>query len=317
MRVHRGPGRLPDAARGAAVAIGNFDGVHLGHREVIGRARALAWQRSAPLGVVTFEPHPRELLDPERAPARLTPFARKAELLRDLGVQHLYVLRFGPELMRLSPEAFVSDILVAGLGVVAVTTGENFRFGHRRAGDATTMAELAQRCGFLFEAVPAVRIGGEVCSSTRIREALAAGEVAAAARLLGYAYELRGGVVAGDRLGRELGYPTANLRPAGRRPLLPANGIYAVRAAVFRGRQWEWHPGVASLGTRPTVGGVDRRLEVHLLDGLHELYGCRMRVAFVERLREERRFDTVEALVAEMARDCARARDVLGLATAT
>lgn len=317
MQVHRGPGRLPDGARGAAVAIGNFDGVHLGHRRVIEHARALAHELSAPLGVVTFEPHPRELLDPERAPARLTPFARKAELLRELGVQHLFVLRFGPELMRLSPEAFVEDLLVGRLGVKAVTTGANFRFGHRRAGDATTMAELAERLGFRFEAVPALAVGGAVCSSTRIREALLAGDVATAMRLLGYPYALCGGVVAGDRLGRRLGYPTANLRPAGRRPLLPANGIYAVRAAVRCGREWQWHPGVASLGTRPTFGGVDRRLEVHLLDGRHELYGCRMRVVFLERLREERRFDTVEALIAEMARDCARARDILGLLNAS
>lgn len=313
MRVYRGAGDLPPAARGAAVAIGNFDGVHLGHREVIGRARALAASSGAPLGVVTFEPHPRELLDPEGAPARLTPFARKAELLRALGVEHLFVLRFGPALMRLAPEAFVADILVDRLRVSAVTTGEDFRFGHRRSGDAGTLAELARRSGFAFAAVPKLMVDGAVCSSTRIRAALAAGEVAVAARLLGYAYELRGGVVGGERLGRRLGYPTANLRPAGRRPLLPANGIYAVRAAVAREGGWQWHPAVASLGTRPTFGGVDRRLEVHLLDGRHELYGCRLRVAFLERLRQERRFDTVEELLAEMARDCARARDIHGL----
>lgn len=313
MRVHRGTGSLPAEARGAAVAIGNFDGVHLGHRAVIERARAHARHLGVPLGVVTFEPHPREVLDPERAPARLTPFARKAELLRELGIERLYVLRFGPALMRLAAEAFVAEILVDRLGVRAVVTGEDFRFGYRRAGDVGLLSALARRFGFAWAAVPKFVVDGDICSSTRIRAALEAGEVAAAARLLGHAYEVRGGVVAGDGIGRELGYPTANLRPAGCRPLLPANGIYAVRAAVRRERGWRWHPAVASLGTRPTFGGVERRLEVHLLDGRHELYGCRLRVAFLERLREERRFATVEELLAEMARDCARARDIHGL----
>ncbi|GBD44814.1 Riboflavin biosynthesis protein RibF [bacterium HR40] len=313
MRVYRGPGDLPAEARGAAVAIGNFDGVHRGHRAVIARTRALAEELGVASGVVTFEPHPRELLDPERAPPRLTSFARKAELLRALGIDQLHVLRVRPQLLQLSPEAFVERILVGILGVRAVVTGADFRFGHRRTGDVAILVALGQRFGFAVEAMEKIAIEGIVCSSTRIRQAIAAGAVREAANLLGYAYELSGGVVAGDRLGRSLGYPTANLRLAGRRPLLPADGIYAVRAGIRRSGGWSWHPAVASLGVRPTFGGGERRLEVHLLDGRHELYGLRMRVAFLERLREERRFDTLEALVAEMARDCARAREVHGL----
>ncbi len=315
MRILRGFEAVPAALRGACVAIGNFDGVHRGHRAVIAAAAEMARAADRPLGVVTFEPHPREVLDPARAPARLGTFARKAELLRDLGVEMLVVLRFGPALMRLSAEDFVARVLGDSLAVSGVATGEDFRFGHRRAGDARLLATLGAARGFAVRAVPKLVIAGDVCSSTRIRAALAAGEVRRAAELLGYAYEIRGGVVAGDGRGRQLGYPTANLRPAGRRPLLPAHGIYAVRAAVREAPGWRWHPAVASLGVRPTFGGGAAVLEVHLLDGGRDLYGRRLRVAFLERLREERRFESVEALKREMARDCARAREIHALTT--
>ncbi len=316
MRVHRGYRRLPPEARGAAVAIGNFDGVHLGHRAVIEAAAKLARAREAPLGVVTFEPHPREVLQPESAPPRLTSFARKAELLAALGVARLFVLRFEPALMRLSPEAFVREILLDALGVRAIAVGANFRFGYRRAGTPEDLIRLAGACGVRTTVVPQLHLDDRPCSSTRIRAALRIGDVALAARLLGYPYELRGGVVRGDRIGRTLGYPTANLRPAGRRPLLPATGIYVVRAAVRRPEGWRWHPAVASLGFRPAVGGRDLRLEVHLLDGEHELYGQRLRVSFLERLRGEEAFESLEALRRQIARDCAAARAYHGLETA-
>ncbi|HFD16844.1 MAG TPA: hypothetical protein ENJ38_11150, partial [Rhodospirillales bacterium] len=232
MRIFRGFDGVPATLEGACLAIGNFDGVHRGHRAVIAAAAEMARARGRPLGVLTFEPHPREVLDPERAPARLSTFARKAELLRDLGVDILFVLRFGPALMRLTAEAFVRRILCGAYRVAGVATGEDFRFGHRRAGDVTLLRRLGAAAGFAVEAVPKLVVEGAVCSSTRIRAALAAGDVRLASRLLGYAFEVRGGVVAGDRRGRELGYPTANVRPVGRRPLLPGNGIYAVRAAV-------------------------------------------------------------------------------------
>ncbi len=306
---------MPGELGGACVAIGNFDGVHRGHRTVIAAAAEMARDRGRPLGVVTFEPHPREVLDPARAPARLSGFARKAELLRDLGVDLLFVLRFRPELMRLSAAAFVDIVLVRALAVAGVVCGEDFRFGHRRSGDPGLLRELGESRGFAVRVVPKLRLDGGICSSTRIRAALADGAVGEAARLLGYAYEVRGGVVRGDGRGRELGYPTANLRPVGRRPLLPGDGIYVVRAAVREGSGWRWHPAVASLGVRPTFGGGARLLEIHLLDGDRDLYDRRLRVAFLERLREERRFDSIEALRREMARDCARAREVHALTT--
>ncbi len=306
---------MPGELGGACVAIGNFDGVHRGHRTVIAAAAEMARDRGRPLGVVTFEPHPREVLDPARAPARLGGFARKAELLRDLGVEVLFVLRFRPELMRLSAAAFVDLVLVRAFAVAGVACGEDFRFGHRRSGDAALLRELGESRGFAVRAVPKLHLDGGVCSSTRIRTALAEGAVREAARLLGYAYEVRGGVVRGDGRGRELGYPTANLRPVGRRPLLPGDGIYVVRAAVREAPGWRWHPAVASLGVRPTFGGGARLLEIHLLDGDRDLYDRRLRVAFLERLREERRFASIEALRREMARDCARAREVHALTT--
>ena len=315
MRIFRGFEAVPEALRGACLAIGNFDGVHRGHRAVIAAAAEMARARRRPFGVLTFEPHPREVLDPERAPARLSPFARKAELLRDLGVEILFVLRFGPGLMRLSAGQFVERVLLGAYAVAGVATGEDFRFGHRRAGDVARLRELGAARGFAVRAVPKLVVEGSVCSSTRIRTALAAGDVRLAARLLGYSFEVRGGVVEGDRRGRELGYPTANVRPVGRRPLLPGNGIYAVRAAVREVPGWRWHPAVASLGVRPTFGGGEVVLEVHLLDGERDLYGRRLRVAFLERLREERRFPSIEALKREMARDCARAREILALTT--
>ncbi len=315
MRIFRGFESVPGALHGACVAIGNFDGVHRGHRAVIAAAAEMARSIGRPLGVVTFEPHPREVLAPERAPARLSTFARKAELLRDLGVEILFVLRFGPALMRLSPVEFVARILVGAFAVRGVAIGEDFRFGHRRSGDAALLRELGAAHGFTVRAVPKLVIDGAVCSSTRIREALVEGRVRRAAHLLGYAFEVRGGVVEGDRRGRELGYPTANIEPVGRRPLLPGNGIYAVRAAVREAPGWRWHPAVASLGERPTFGGREVKLEVHLLDGPRDLYGRRLRVAFIEWLREERRFDSIEALQREMARDCARAREIHALTT--
>ncbi len=310
MRVCRALSRLPEAARGGCVAIGNFDGVHLGHRAVIARAGELACGLRAPLGVLTFEPHPREIVDPGQAPPRLTGFARKAELMRALGVAYLHVLRFNRQWMQVEPEAFVEQVLVRELAVRAVVVGEDFHFGRRRRGNAALLKEQAARFGFTVARVAKLLVDGEPCSSTRIRQLIARGEVAQARRLLRDPYEIRGGVVSGDRRGRELGYPTANIRPCGRRLLLPAHGIYAVRAAVREASGWRFHPAVASLGVRPTFGGGDLRLEVHLLDGDHDLYGRRMRVQFLERLREERHFENIEDLRREMERDCLRARSI-------
>lgn len=310
MRIHRDYASLPAAARGASVAIGNFDGLHRGHREVVRVAADRARALGRPLGVITFEPHPREVISPDTAPARLTSLRRKAEILARLEVDHLYVLRFNAALMRLSPEAFVETVLLDALDVAAVATGRDFRFGHKRRGDVALLAELLGRRGLGVHAVDPVAIDGEVCSSTAIRAALADGLITRANQMLGYPLEVEGVVRPGDQRGRLLGFPTANVHPLGRRPVMPAAGVYAVRAGLCRGGGLVWRPAVANLGRRPTFDGRSLLLEVHLLDDNLNLYGERMRVAFVERLRGEQKFSGLDELKAQIARDCARARAI-------
>lgn len=310
MRIHRDHASLPAVARGASVAIGNFDGLHRGHREVIRVAADHARALGRPLGVITFEPHPREVLNPAGAPARLTPFRRKAEILQGLGVDLLYAFRFNERLMRLSPAAFVKEVLADELAAAAVVTGQDFRFGHKRAGDAAMLAELGAEHGMIVRVVEPVRVDGTVCSSSNIRTALADGAVGLANRMLGYAYELEGVVRPGDRRGRQIGFPTANVHPLARRPLLPAIGVYAVRAGLRQGNAIEWRPAVANLGRRPTFDGRALLLEVHLLDERRDLYGERLRVAFVERLRGEQKFADIDELKRQIAHDCEQARAV-------
>lgn len=309
MRVHRGFMALPPEAVGCAVAIGNFDGVHRGHRAVIEAARAQTSGREG-LGVVTFEPHPREVLCPGAAPLRLAPLRRKIALLRDLGVDHLFVLRFDRALMAMPASAFVERILVGRLGIEGLAAGETFRFGHRRHGDATLLARAAEANGFTFKAVPPVIVDGLPCSSTRIRDALAAGELELANRLLGYPFLLSGIVRRGDQRGRTIGFPTANIAPATDRHALPATGVYAVRAGRCTPRGMVWYPGIANLGRRPTFDGDRLLLEVHLLDAQVDLYGQRLDVAFLERLRGEVKFPGIEALKAQITRDCSAARRI-------
>ncbi len=316
MRVFRRFRELPPALRGASVAIGNFDGLHRGHVAVLEAAADAALRLCGPLGIVTFEPHPREILQPETAPRRLTLFRTKADRLRKLGVGLCVALPFGPELMRLSPEAFAREILAARLGVRSVAAGSTFRFGHKRSGDLAVLEELGRRLGFEVQAVPPLKVDGVVCSSTVIRERLAAGDVADAARLLGHPFEFDGIVRPGDARGRTIGFPTANVHPLGARPLLPGIGVYAVRAGLREGPATEWHPAVANLGRRPTFDGQGVLLEVHLLDGERTLYGRRIRVAFLERLRGEQRFPGIAELQEQIARDCVDARAIHAAALA-
>jgi riboflavin kinase/FMN adenylyltransferase len=314
MQIHRGYWTLPRAALHGVVAIGNFDGVHRGHRALIAAARECARELGAPLGVVTFEPHPREVLAPDSAPPRLTPFRIKARLLAAQGVEHLFALAFTPQLMAKTPEQFVHDVLAGGLGIRHVVVGYDFRFGHRRAGDVATLTTLGDEYGFGVTRLEPVAWQGEVCSSSRIRAAIAAGDVALASDLLAAPFVVEGRVVEGDRRGRELGYPTANLRPPKRRALWPQAGIYAVRAGWREGTATRWQDAVASLGWRPTFGGGDLRLEVHLFDRDIDLYGTRLCCGFVERLRGEETFASAAALKAQMDRDSAAARCVLAAA---
>lgn len=310
MRVFRHTSELPASARGAVVAIGNFDGIHRGHQAIIAETGRLAREAGAPFAVLTFEPHPRNFFRPELPPFRLTPFRIKARLIEALGVDELFVLTFDAAFSRLSAERFVAEVLVQGLGIRRAVVGDNFAFGHRRAGNAGLLEELGRRHGFGVICLARVRgPGEEIYSSTRIRDYLQAGDPTRAALLLGRYWEIEGRVQQGDRRGRQLGFPTANLPIDGF--LEPARGVYAVRAGLDRGSEIRWHDGVANLGVRPMFDGKTLLLEVHLFDFEGDLYGQHLRVALVDHLRPETKFASVEALVEQMGEDGRRARVIL------
>ena len=309
MRLIRG---LRPAATGAVATIGNFDGVHLGHRAMLGRVREAADRLALPAVVTSFEPLPREHFDPEGAPPRLQGLRDRIASLDAAGVDRLLLLRFDDALSALSADAFVERVLVGALGARHVVVGDDFRFGRGREGDFETLAAAGARSGFTVERAPTatVELPGEGpvrVSSTRVRELLGAGELDAAARLLGRPYRISGRVVHGEKVGRTLGFPTANvalgrLRPAPR-------GVFAVRATVIE--TGEVHEGVANLGVRPTVGGLRLLLEVNVLEGAPALYGRHLAVDFLARLRGERRFDSLDALRAQIRLDADAARRFL------
>jgi riboflavin kinase/FMN adenylyltransferase len=286
------------------VSIGNFDGVHLGHRATLAAARAEADRLGAELAVLTFEPHPAELFGRARPAMRLADPEQKASLLAACGVDLVLDQRFDEAFAALAPAAFAADVLVGALCAACVVVGDGFRFGAGRRGDFAALRRSGGELGFAVVAAPLVTDRGEGVSSTRIRAALLAGDVAAARRLLGRPYEIAGEVVHGRGVGSGLGFPTANLD--GVRVLLPAPGIYAARCAV----RSAVHPAAVYLGERPTLGH-GHALEAHLLDGGADLYGERIALAFVDRVRGEQRFDGAEALRAQMAIDVARIRSIL------
>ncbi len=307
MRVLRHSENPPPELRGAVVAIGNFDGIHRGHQAVMTRAGRLAKELEAPLGVITFEPHPRRFFRPEDPAFRLTPFRLKARLIEALGVELLVVLRFDAAFARVSAEDFVRDVLIEGLGVRHVVVGDNFRFGHRRQGDVALLETLGRSGGFGVTAMSrVVGAGDQPFSSSLVRDYLKAGNPTRAGLLLGRYWEIVGRVVRGDRRGRDLGYPTANLQLG---PILqPAFGVYAVRAGIDQGAETTWYGGAANLGIRPMFETRKPLLETYLFDFDGDLYGRQLRVALVDYLRPEARFDNLEALQAQMAEDCRRAR---------
>jgi len=307
MDIHHRIENLPPLARGAVVAIGNFDGVHLGHRAVIAEARAKAAALKAPLGVMTFEPHPRAFFAPKTPPFRLTSLAAKARALDALGVDHLYVVAFDRAFAAISAHDFVAHVLARDLGAVCVAVGGDFKFGRGREGDVAFLKREAPAFGIAIAQVSPVASGGVAVSSRLIREQLSLGNLDEAARLLGRPWELEGPVVHGDKLGRTLGYPTANIDLGDQ--LRPRIGIYAVEALIEG--EGSWRGGAASLGTRPTVGGVDLRFEVHLLDFAGDLYGQTLRVRPIKYLRPEIALDGLDALTRKMKEDEAEARAVL------
>jgi riboflavin kinase / FMN adenylyltransferase len=312
MELVRGLHNLRPNQRGGAVAMGNFDGVHLGHQALVAAARRAVGEVGSTV-VLTFEPHPREVLDPAGAPRRLMPLATKARILATLGVNRVVVLRFDDRLRKMTPAAFAADVLRGALGADHVVVGEGFRYGAARAGTVETLCAAGLENGFGVVTLPAVSVGDERVSSTRVRTALESHDLRLVGRLLGRGYTLAGRVVRGQQLGRDLGYPTANLRLHPRAPHL--RGIYAVRVRGVPGVD-RWLDAVASLGTRPTVGGVEPLLEVHVFDFEGDLYGRRLEVEFVERLRDELRFESLAALVEQMHSDAERAREILAVRAA-
>ncbi len=305
MRVHHHWQGLGIEARGASVAMGNFDGVHLGHRSVIDLAR----RPGAPLGIVTFEPHPRQVFAPEAAPFRLMNAEARANRLAKLGVDQLYQLPFDKTLASLTPDAFARDVLAEGLGVSHVVVGADFCFGKGRAGTAADLTALGQQHGFDVTIAPLLSVGGREVSSTAIRQALSEGRPRDAAAMLGHWHRIEGAVIHGEKRGRELGYPTANMSVDGLH--LPRHGVYAVKVDILSGPQAGAHIGAASLGVRPMFGENRPNLETFLFDFAGDLYGHHLSIAFVDFLRPELKFDSLDALIAQMEADCTQARAIL------
>ncbi|WP_027346030.1 bifunctional riboflavin kinase/FAD synthetase [Hamadaea tsunoensis] len=306
MQRWRGTAQAPRGWGRSVVTIGVFDGVHRGHQATIGYAVKRAHELGDASVVLTFDPHPSEVVRPGSHPTVLTGPARKAELIEELGVDALCVEPFTREFSRLSPEEFVHDVLVEHLHAAEVVVGENFRFGHKAAGDVEQLTRIGRRFGFAVTAGPLLADDETVFSSTYVRSCVAAGDVTAAARALGRPHRLEGVVVRGDQRGRELGFPTANLLCA-RYAAIPTDGVYA--GWLVRGG--ERLPAAISIGTNPTFAGTERRVEAYVLDWSGDLYGEQLALDFVAHLRPTVRFDTLDALIKAIADDVDRTREIL------
>jgi len=305
LRLLRRARAVPDALRGGIVTLGSFDGVHRGHQILIARTIERARAGGRPALIVTFEPMPREYLSPETAPARLTNFRERWRLFEQAGLNAFVLLRFNDALRQLSGADFLR-LLVEDLGVAGIVVGHDFRFGRHGEADVTLLQAASEGSGFWVEVVEPVRLGAERVSSSELRHALAVHDLPRAARLLGRPYTMRGRVVAGQQLGRSLGFPTANIRVRRRR--LPFSGVFAVR---IHGIAESPFGGVASLGTRPTVGGVEPLLETFVFDFSGDLYGRELEIEFVAHLRDELRFESVELMVVQMQVDARTARELV------
>ena len=306
MRRWRGLEPIPGGWGRCVLTIGVFDGVHRGHQELVGRAVELARQRAVPSVLLTFDPHPAEVVRPGNHPAQLTTLHRRAELIEELGVDVFCVLPFTPELSRMHADEFVHEILVDRLHVAAVVVGENFTFGHRAAGDIRVLRTLGARFGFAAESFKLITTDSLTYSSTYIRACIDAGDVAAAADALGRPHRLEGIVVRGDQRGRQLGFPTANLSVP-RYAAVPADGVYVCRFA----HDGQLLPAAVSVGSNPTFSGRERRVEAHVLDEDANYYGESIGLDFVMRLRDMERFDSIEQLQAQMHRDVVSTRRAL------
>ncbi len=310
MRIYRHVDALPDSARGTVVAIGNFDGLHRGHQKVIATARDIARSQARQFGVITFEPHPRAFFGSVDVPFRLTPFRIKVRELQALGIEQLFVLRFNAALAGCAAEDFLSGVLHGGIAPAHVVVGFNFKFGAGRDGDPDLLAARGKELGFDVTCVePAHNEVGEVYSASMIREYLTNGQPQRAAALLGHLWEVEGRVSTGQQLGRAIGFPTANVDLGEAIP--PARGVYSIRGGVRDGDTIRWYDGGANIGVRPTVDGETLVLEAHLFDFDGDIYGRYLRVAFVDFLRPEQKFDGIDALKAQIAADSRQARELL------
>ncbi len=308
MKIARRLSQLTPPPGGSVVTIGNFDGVHLGHREIFRRVVGTARSCGACATVITFEPHPLRLLAPEKAPPRINTPVEKVRLLRASCIDLLVILPFTRRLAAFTATDFVERILLERLGVRHLVIGYDYAFGRNRQGDSAFLAAAARKHGFTLEVLEPLRFGTEIYSSTRIRQTLLRGDVRGVVGVLGRHFTLDGTVVPGDGRGRQLGFPTANLLT--RKELLPAAGVYAVKVRLGR----RMYDAVVNLGLRPTFAGAAPTLEIHLLDFSGDLYGRHLRLYFIERLRDEQRFPSVAALQTAIRADIVRAREILAAA---
>lgn len=306
MLIIRHPESTPQAAKGCAIAIGNFDGVHLGHASLLSAARDYARKNNRPLAVLSFEPHPRKFFAPDLPTFRLTPFQSKYALLRDFGVDYFFCMNFNYTLSRLSPDNFVRDILLAGPAPSAIFVGSDFVFGHARGGNVQTLQGYSTPGKFQVFSTPLLADSIEAISSSRVREALKSGDPALAAQLLGRPFRIIGHVRHGDQLARQLGFPTVNI--CLRDYQHPMYGVYAVRVQTKHKTDL---PGVANIGMRPTIGGKAARCEAHIFDFTGNLYEQRVGVDLIKFIRPEKKFAGIEELKAQIAKDSAEAREIL------
>jgi len=303
MQIIRGTYNLKPKHQGCVATIGNFDGVHLGHQAVLGQLAEKADELRLPLVVVTFEPQPQEYFRPTESPPRLTRFREKVQALRRYAVDRVVVLRFNKEFSQLTPDAFIQNLLVNGLGVKYLVIGDDFHFGKDRAGNFAMLQEAGEVHGFEVVNMHTFILDGERVSSTRVRTALGEGNLNEAEKLLGRIYRMSGRVAHGDKRGRTIGFPTANIFL--HRKAIPLRGVFVVQLYGVRG---EPVPGVANLGTRPTVDGMRTLLEVHLFNFNHTIYGRHVHVDFLHKLRDEQRFDSFDKLKEQILLDVEQAR---------
>lgn len=309
MRIVRDTLYMDPADRGAAAVIGNFDGVHLGHQAVLDFARDVAKRDNAKLGVLTFEPHPRQFFASDAPAFRLMNAEAKANRLAKLGVDVLYEVPFNKALASLTPKEFAEEVIVKRLGLCHVIVGADFCFGKDRAGTTEVLVALGKELGFGVTIVPLLALEAGEVSSTAIRTSLAEGDPQGAASMLGHLHRIEGTVIRGDQRGRELGYPTANMSITGLHH--PKLGVYAVKVDVLTGPHKGTYGGAASIGVRPMFGDNVPNCETFIFDFKGDLYGAELSVALIEYLRPELKFDSLEALIEQMDKDCARAREIL------